>query len=82
MLPKKLEAIKNLAPVKNVDEAHQILGLLGYYWSSTPAFANITKPVTNLLKKNIPFVWSQQCQATLDYLKKFLMYANITISRS
>ena len=30
-LPEKLEVIKNLAPTKNVDEAHQILGLLGYY---------------------------------------------------
>ena len=30
-LPEKLDAIKNLAPAKNVDEAHQILGILGYY---------------------------------------------------
>ena len=30
-LPEKLKAIKNLAPAKNIDEAHQILGLLGYY---------------------------------------------------
>ena len=30
-LPKKLEAMKNLAPTKNVDEAYKILGLLGYY---------------------------------------------------
>ena len=28
-MPKKLKAIKNLAPAKNVDETHQILGLLG-----------------------------------------------------
>ena len=30
-LPEKLKAIKNLAPAKNIDEACQILGLLGYY---------------------------------------------------
>ena len=30
-LPEKLEAITNLAPAKNIDEAHQILGQLGYY---------------------------------------------------
>ena len=30
-LPEKLEAIKNLAPTRNVDKACQILGLLGYY---------------------------------------------------
>ena len=31
LLPKKLDAIKNIAPAKDVDEAGQILGLLGYY---------------------------------------------------
>ena len=60
----------NLAPAKNVDEAHQILGLLGYYRSFAPAFANITIPITNLLKKNTPFIWSKECQLTLDYLKE------------
>ena len=30
-LPKKLEVIKNLGTAKNMDEAHQILGVLGYY---------------------------------------------------
>ena len=70
-LPEKLEVIKNLAPTKKVDKAHQILGLLGYYRSFTPAFGDITTPITNLLKKNTPFVWSKQCQDALDYLKEF-----------
>ena len=67
---KKLEAIKNLAPTRNIDEAHQILGLLGYYRSFVPAFADITLPITTLLKKNTPFVWSEKCQLMLDYLKE------------
>ena len=69
-LPEKLEAIKNLAPARNVDEAHHILGLLGYYRSFVPAFADITLPITSLLKKNTPFVWSKKCQIMLDYLKE------------
>ena len=59
-LPEKLEAIKNLVPTKNVDEAHQILGLLGYYRSFVPAFSDITLPITSLLKKNTPFVWFEK----------------------
>ena len=66
-LPEKLEAIKNLASIRNVDEVHQILGLLGYYRSFVPAFP---LPITSLLKKNTPFVWSEECQLTLDYLKE------------
>ena len=56
LLPKKLEAIKNLTSTKNMDEAHQILGLLGYYRSFAPVFADITTPITNLLKQNVSFV--------------------------
>ena len=68
-LPEKLEAIKNLTPTRNVDEAYKILGLLGYYRSFVPAFADITLPITSLLKKNTPFVWSNKCQLALNYLK-------------
>ena len=50
-LPEKLEAIKNLAQAKNVDDAHHILRLLGDYRSFVPAFADICFPITNLLKK-------------------------------
>ena len=46
-LPEKAKAIKNLAPTKNVDEACQILGLLGYYRSLAPAFADTTTPINN-----------------------------------
>ena len=69
-LPEKLEAIMNLAPARNADEACQILGLLGYYRSFVPAFANITLPITSLLKKNTPFIWSDKCQLALEYLKE------------
>ena len=69
-LPEKREAIRNLAPAKNVDEACHILGLLGYYMSFVPAFANITLPITSLLKKNTPFIWSDKCQQALDYLNE------------
>ena len=53
-----------------MDEACQILGWLGYYRSLLPAFANITLPITSLLKKNTPFVWSDKCQLALEYLKE------------
>ena len=69
-LPEKLEAIRNLAPSRNIDKACHILGLLRYYRSFFPAFANITLPITSLLKKNTPFIWSDKCQQALEYLKK------------
>ena len=46
------------------------MGLLGYYRSFIPAFADITLPITSLLKKNTPFIWSDKCQLALEYLKE------------
>ena len=51
-----------------MDEACQILGLLGYYRSFVPAFADITMPITNLLKKNTAFLWSIECQKFLKVI--------------
>ena len=76
-LCEKLEAIKNLAPARNTDEAHHILRLLGYYRSFVPAFANATLQITSLFKKNTPFVWSSKCQQALDYLKE--IFCNKTL---
>ena len=72
LILEKLEVIKNLAPAKNVDEAHQILGLLGYYMSFIPAFTDITLPITNLLKKNTPFVWSGMPTCIRLFKRNFL----------
>ena len=69
-LPEKLEAIKNLAPARNINKACHTLRLLGYYRSLIPAFVDITLPITSLLKKNTPFIWSSKCQQMLDYLKE------------
>ena len=73
-LPEKLKAIRSLAPARNIDKACHILRLLGYYRSFVPAFADITLPITILLKKNTPFIWSSKCQQVLDYLKE--MFCN------
>ena len=69
-LPEKLKAIRNLAPIRNVDEAHHILGLLGYYRLFVPAFTDSSLPIAILLKKNTPFIWSYKCQQALEYLKE------------
>ena len=53
-----------------MDEACQILGLLGYYRLFVPAFPDITLSITNLLKENTLFMWSEKSQLTLNYLKE------------
>ena len=48
----KIISIKNLSEPKNIDELHLFLGLTGYYRKFKPLFADITKCLNKLLKKD------------------------------
>ena len=42
-----------------------------------PLFADITKPLNELLRKDTTFYWFTQCQSAFEYLKKpILQYSN------
>jgi hypothetical protein len=42
-----------------------------------PNFSSITKPLTRLLEKGVPFVWSNDCEVSYQALKKKLVNAPI-----
>ena len=77
--PKKIEAIMNWKPPKNVSEVRSFLGLAGYYRRFVKGFSMIAKPMTALLQKDQPFCWSEMCQTSFDRLKKFLTEAPVLI---
>ncbi len=44
------------------------MGVLGYQRPFIPNFANIARPLTQLLKKGTPFQWTPECREALDKL--------------
>ncbi|KAL1564722.1 hypothetical protein AAHA92_07028 [Salvia divinorum] len=70
--PKKIEVVTNWRPPKNVSEVQSFLGLAGYYRRFVKGFSIIAKPITTLLQKNVPFHWSEECQASFEKLKASL----------
>jgi hypothetical protein len=46
--------------------------MAGYYRRFIPDFSKVSKPITELLKNQTKFVWSPECNATFETLKKLL----------
>ena len=57
---------------KDVKEIKQLLGQTGYYRKFVPRFADISRSLTQLMKKETKFVWTLECQKTFELLKSFL----------
>ena len=70
--PQKIEAIVNWKPPTNVSEVRSFLGLAGYYRKFVEGFSKIATPLTNLLKKDQKFEWSDTCQHSLEELRQRL----------
>lgn len=70
--PKKIEAVQNFPTPTNAKTIKQFLGLAGYYRRFIPNFSKIAKSLTNLLKKDIPFRWTQKEQSAFVALRDAL----------
>ena len=71
-LPNKLDSIKHMPAPKDVKEIKQFLGLIGYYRKFVPRFADISRPLTTLTKKDQKFEWTPACQKSFKLLKEAL----------
>ena len=68
----KVKAIKQFPLPKTVRDVRAFLGLAGYYRSFIKDFANLSKPLTLLTRKDTKFYWSELQQKAFDALKAAL----------
>jgi LPS O-antigen subunit length determinant protein (WzzB/FepE family) len=59
----------------NVTDIQSFLGLVGYYQRFIENFSKIAKPMTELLKNNTKFEWSEACEKSFQELKRRLTTA-------
>ena len=57
--PRKLTTVK---------QVHSTLGVFGYHRMFIPGYANIVCPINNLLKKDIPFKWTDTHTMAMNQL--------------
>ena len=75
--PKKIEAVVNWKPPKNVSEVRSFLGLAGYYMKFAEGFSKIAAPLTKLTRKDVKYDWVDACQQSFEELKGRLTSAPV-----
>jgi hypothetical protein len=70
MDPTKLSGISDWPTPKTVKDVRSFLGFGNFYRKFIRGFADLARPLNELLKKNIKFEWTDEHQTTFDTLKK------------
>lgn len=66
----KVDAIRNAKRPDNVKEVQAFLGLVTFYGRFVPNLSTIAHPLYYLLRQDVEWNWSDQCQQALDRIKE------------
>nr|GEZ87204.1 DNA-directed DNA polymerase [Tanacetum cinerariifolium] len=76
----KIEVILKLPHPTTVKGIRSFLGYAGFYRQFIKDFSKISRPMTHLLEKNLPFIFSNECIQAFRTLKEKLTEALILIA--
>ncbi|GJR24122.1 reverse transcriptase domain-containing protein [Tanacetum coccineum] len=76
----KVDVIAKLPHPTTVKGVRSFLGHAGFYRRFIKDFSKISRPMTHLLEKNTPFIFSNECIQAFEMLKKKLTEAPILIA--
>ena len=69
----KLDVVRDWPTPKTVKQLQSFLGMVNYFQRFIDHFADISHPLTELLRKDNPFEWKDLQQIAFDNLKKALI---------
>ena len=75
--PQKIEAIAKWRPPRTVRQVRTFVGTAGYYKRFIKDYAEICRPLYDLTKASVKFVWSTECEEAFQTLKQRLISAPI-----
>ncbi|GKC02789.1 reverse transcriptase domain-containing protein [Tanacetum coccineum] len=76
----KVDVIAKLPPSNTVKEIRSFLGHVSFYRRFIQDSSKIAWPMTHLLEKDTPLLFSSECQSSFEILKKKLTEAPILVS--
>jgi len=73
----KIDVIEKLPPPMNVKGVRSFLGHVGFYRRFIKDFSKFAKPLSNLLNKDVVFVFNEECVEAFNDLKTRLVSAPV-----
>ncbi|XP_027932738.1 uncharacterized protein LOC114188341 [Vigna unguiculata] len=73
--PTKIETVVKWERPQTVTEVHIFLGLAGYYRRFVEGFSKMVSPLTQLIRKDQPFYWTDECETCFEDIKRRLTTA-------
>ncbi|CAA6658086.1 unnamed protein product [Spirodela intermedia] len=73
----KIDIISKMKPPNSVKQIRSFLGHAGYYRKFIQDFSKISKPLTMLLSKDVPFNFDEKCFESFSEIKRLLTEAPI-----
>lgn len=77
--PEKIKAILDIPTPKTVSEVRRMIGISSWYRRFVKDYGSLVAPLTNLLRKNRPFVWTKECEESWAEVKERLVTAPILV---
>ncbi|UYV64996.1 hypothetical protein LAZ67_3002688 [Cordylochernes scorpioides] len=68
-----IKAIRDFPRPKKIKEIQSFLGMCSYYRKFIKGFSKIADPLTSLIKKNVPFTWTENQEKAFQTLKVALI---------
>ena len=68
----KVDAIRDARPPKDVGKIRSFMGLVQYSARFIPDLASVAKPIQELTRKGVPFIWAIEQQRAFEALKKLI----------
>lgn len=71
--PNKIHCVRNYPVPNDKDSTKRFVAFANYYRRFIENFSAIAHPLNRLTRKNIPFHWTNECQAAFEKLKSCLI---------
>ena len=71
----KIAAVESYPVPTSVKSLRSWMGLCQYYRKFCKDFSKYAAPLNALLKKYVPFIWTNECQSSFEHLKQTLITA-------